>query len=159
MIALNLNALYDFLKQNKEDVKKQEATDQIYIIYKQEGLEFPLFIKTDGTVLQMIIFLPCKLKPNTAPDMGRLLHLLNKEIDLPGFGMDEQSGITFYRNVITTNKKLDTEVFLDILNAMPRLAQMFFPLISRVANGTSYESVANKLVDTMRKLAEQPETN
>jgi hypothetical protein len=155
MADVNIHSLYKLLKQNDFDVQEQKDSNQLYIIFKQDSLEFPLFLKTDGSILQMIIFLPCKLQPNTAPDMGRLLHLLNKEIDLPGFGMDESPGITFYRLIIPTNGKIDPEVFLSVLNAMPRLGQMFFPLIAKVANGTKFETVAGNLTEVMKKFANQ----
>ena len=45
MVALKLTTILEHLKKKGLDAKIQEETNQIYIVYKIEGHEFPLFIQ------------------------------------------------------------------------------------------------------------------
>lgn len=153
MINLNNEDLLQHLKGQKFDVKMQEATNQLYVIFKIEGREFPMFIKTDGTVLQLMIFMPCILQPQAIPDMARLLHFFNKEIDLPGFGMDEGPGVVFFRCTLpTVNGKIDPDLLDNLFISMPRLAQTFFPSVSSVASGaTTFEKASKRMREAINK--------
>lgn len=155
MIPLNIEDLKKHLQELKYDAQIQEATGQLYVILKRDNREFPLFVKTDGSVLQMIIFLPFKVLPQAFPDTGRLLHFFNKEIDLPGFGMDEDQGVVFYRCALpTADQKVDPALFNNILISMQNVSEGFLPFIFKVASGNSdFETVAKKAKEALQRLS------
>ncbi|MFQ5729728.1 MAG: YbjN domain-containing protein, partial [Waddliaceae bacterium] len=111
MMKVTLDALLKFLKKKNYDAKLQRETQQIYIILKLEEKEFPLFLRIfeQSDLLQLLVFMPIQIKPGTHADLARLLHLINKELDIPGFGMDENSEVAFYRCMLPTpEKKIDS---------------------------------------------------
>jgi len=154
MLNLNLEAILKHLQDNKTDAQLQKETNQIYIVYKIQNQDFPLFIRIyEGTnLLQLLAFMPTNVKPSTRPDLARLLHLLNKEMDIPGFGMDEtavaegQGGVAFYRIIIPTMDGQVDETLLDtFISSIESISEAFFPVIATVANGmATYEDVLKK---------------
>lgn len=155
MIPLDINSLHLNLKQQGYDASIQEDSKQLYTIFKLHNRDFPLFIKTDGQVLQLLIFMPSIMLPQAVADTARVLHLLNKEIDLPGFGMDEGPGVIFYRCVLPTiDGEVNAELFNKIVLSMSRIAQVFFPLLSSAASGTKFEAILGKARETLTKFAQ-----
>lgn len=145
MIPHTLSSVLKFLQEEKYPVHVQSETQQIYMVYHLDGREFPLFVKLDEAhkTLQILIFFSCKMRPKAPPEVARLLHMLNKEIDLPGLGMDENAGVIFYRHVLfCPNDQVDETLLNHILLSMLRAAPIFFPIISTVAGGTYFEAIA-----------------
>ena len=155
MIPLTIPALLEYLKKEKFDAKLQSVTNQIYIVFKKEGHEFPLFIKVaeEGKILQLIVFLPGSYQAKNKGDLARLLHFINKEIDLPGFGMDETSGVLFYRAVLPFPEgSVNTSLLQNMLQALPHLAATFLPFITSTANGVSFETTMGKIKDALSRI-------
>jgi hypothetical protein len=148
MIPLNLDAIYDFLIQNKFEVKKQEETNQLYLVYKIHDQDTPLFLRVmdDGQLLQLLAFMPINLDPKTMSDLSRLLHLFNKEIDIPGFGIDEASKVSFFRIVLpAVEGKISGDIITGYLNSMRVVAETFFPVIVAVVTGNAtFEDIFKK---------------
>lgn len=145
MIPLNIDSILEYLKSQNFDAKLQEATQQIYILFRIEDGEFPLFIRVDqhSNILQLFLFLPCSMRPKAPPEVARLLHLLNKEIDMPGFGLDETASVIFYRSVVLLpSNEIDGTLLSNVIASMVRLGPVFFPIILAVANGAYFEAVA-----------------
>lgn len=154
MMKLKLHTIEEYLKKIGYQPQIQETTGQLYVVLNVERREFPLFFKTDGSVLQLLIFMPCAVESSAFPDLARLLHLLNKEIDIPGFGMDEQGGVVFYRCVLPTLKgELEEELLKTIVKAMERVASLFFPIVANIASGTPYDSISDRIRDSLRRFA------
>jgi hypothetical protein len=102
--------------------------------------------------LSLILFMPCSMRPKAPVEVARLLHLLNKEIDLPGFGMDETANVIFYRYVLLLPaQEIDGTLLKTVIDSLARLGPSFYPLISSVANGVYFEAVASEA----RKLLQQ----
>src|ERR1700722_19094980 len=99
MLCLTMDHLREYLIAQKFPVHFQQETNQIYMLYTIGGKEFPLFMRIfgDADLLQLLTFIPCHLHSNATNSLARLLHLLNKELDIPGFGMDEAAKFVFYR--------------------------------------------------------------
>lgn len=155
MINITPESLLDFMQKNDYEADIQADTQQVYTILKIEQKEYPLFIRVfdDGHLLQLLAFIPCQLEPNeqfnltTQPstnksssaivaDVARLLHLLNKELDVPGFGMDEMAGVVFYRLMLPTpKKKIDADLILAFLKTVEHVCQMFSAPIEAVSAG------------------------
>ncbi len=149
MINLTLEALQENLSNKGFAVELQKETKQLYIIYKINDKEFPLFLRIfgKGELLQLIAFIPCEVKTGTQGDIGRLLHRLNKELDIPGFGMDEQAGLLFYRLMIPSIEKKIVEAHLHrYVASIEEILKNFSPVIAYVASGTgSYDDVQKKI--------------
>jgi len=99
MIKVNKDNLLKLLKEKDLDPQFQQETNQVYFVFKEDEREFPLFLRTfdKGELLQLIAFFPIQIELKVIADTARLLHLLNKELDIPGFGLDEIGGVAFFR--------------------------------------------------------------
>lgn len=162
MINMTPDEILNFMRKNKYEADIQADTQQVYTIFKINQKEYPLFLRTfdDGHLLQLLVFIPCHLEPNeqfalgkkahppsseisekqareaVVADIARLLHLLNKELDVPGFGMDEMAGVVFYRLMLPTpKKKIDEELLLAFLKTAEHVCQMFSNPIEAVSTG------------------------
>ena len=140
MLELKLNALLEYLRSKNFDAHIQHETKQIYLIFKIHRKDFPVFIRLfeEHSLLQILIFMPCLLTENGLNDTARLLHLLNKELDMPGFGLDENAGAIFYRLTIPFFTKKFDETLLDgFLNSVKELSTTLYPAIELAATGTA----------------------
>lgn len=148
MIPLDLNKIRDYLHSQGVEAAYQKESNQLCILYKTADREYPLFIRIyeGDEMLQLLAFLPCNVKAETFADTARLLHLLNKEIDIPGFGMDENSEVVFYRCMLPIkDKMLDKTLLNSYLNAIQVVCQSFAPVVATVAYGAiSFDEVLKK---------------
>lgn len=139
MLALSLEKISDHLKKRKLQVELQKETNQLCVTLGLGNREYPLFIRIfdGGILLQLLAFLPCNTKATTRLETSRLLHILNKEMDLPGFGMDESNDVIFYRLMLPVkDKQLDESIFDAMLNAIETATATFTPVIAAVAFGS-----------------------
>lgn len=148
MKKVTLKLLQDYLKKKGYEASIQEETQQVLLLFKFEGREFPLFarILPEGSLLQLLVFFPAGFTKETANDISRLLHLLNKELDLPGFGTDETAGVIFFRCMLPiVDGELADKVIDAFINSMELVCKTFSPAIEAVASGaTSYEEILKK---------------
>lgn len=138
MIDINSQNLLECLRQNQYEAELQEETEQVYTLLKINQQEYPLFIRIfdDGHLLQVLAFFPCPLNQDKIPDLARLLHLLNKELDMPGFGMDEMAGAIFYRLMLPTPmKKIEQDMLIAFVKTVEHVCKMFAPAIQALAMG------------------------
>jgi hypothetical protein len=160
MINITPDSLLQFMRQHKYESDIQADTQQVYTIFKLNQKEYPLFLRVfdEGHLLQLLVFIPSHLEPNEqfvlgkqhsptasskspeqnaiVADLARLLHLLNKELDVPGFGMDEMAGMVFYRLMLPTpKKKIDSDLLLAFLKTVEHVCQMFSAPIEAVSSG------------------------
>lgn len=159
---MNPDSILTFMRKNHYEADIQVDTQQVYTIFKINQKEYPLFLRIfdEGHLLQVLVFIPSHLEPNEdfalekeslslqsekskSPqqqailvDVARLLHLLNKELDIPGFGMDEMAGVIFYRLMLPTpKKKIESELLLAFLKTTEHVCQMFSTPIEAVSSG------------------------
>lgn len=145
---VSLESLQDHLKKKKFEATIQTDTQQVYAPLKLHDTTFPLFVRIyeEQLLVQLITFLPCEVERKTAADLSRLLHLFNKELDIPGFGLDEIAKIVFFRCMVpTVDKKLSTEVLDSYLKAIEFACTTFTPSIEAMASGqVSFDEMINK---------------
>lgn len=148
MLNLELNALLSHMQSTGLKAEIQKETNQIVIVFKIDEREFPLFIRIfEGEeLLQLLAFIPCNIKSKAMGDTARLLHLLNKELDIPGFGMDESSSVIFYRCMIPVlNKQVEESILNAFINSIQLVCKSFAPIIATVAYGaTTFDEVIKK---------------
>lgn len=152
MIDFTLEALLKHLEEKKFDAKIQDETQQVVVILKVQERDFPLFIRPhiEASVLQLLVFIPTNLKKENAGDLARLLHLLNKELDVPGFGMDEQNKVIFFRVMMPILENQVNKTLLDAyLNSMQIVCNTFAPAVLAVNAGMA------KFEDLLKKGMEQ----
>lgn len=138
MIPLSLDSLYDFLSTKSFDIKRQPETNQLYTIFNTHEQDVPLFLRImdEGEFLQLITFIPVTLDRKTVADLGRLLHLLNKEIDIPGFGMEEKAKLIFYRIVLPAIEgEVSGDIVAKYIKSAKVIIETFFPVIAAVVTG------------------------
>ena len=138
MIKVDLKTLLKFLTDLNFDAKLQEDTKQIYVILKVSGREFPLFLRIfeSSDLLQLLAFMPCQIKHGTHADLARLLHLINKELDIPGFGMDESAEVAFYRCMLPTpGKQIDKRLLETYVKSIELICESIAPPVIAVASG------------------------
>ena len=126
----------------------QKESGQLVTAFEIKGTEYPVFMRIteQSTLLQIVMFLPCKSDEKTLPDTLRLLNLFNRELDFPGFGYDEASKLIFYRIVLTAfdNKMIPNIAFEKIFKILPSIAATFAPLTHLVCSGNkSFNDIKN----------------
>lgn len=155
MIDFNINDLLNFVKKKFPEAKIQKETNQVLVIYKVHNVEFPTFFRLvqDGELLQILSFMPLKLKERTIGDLSRVLHLINKEVDIPGFGIDEESHIAFYRIMLPFfDKKIEESLVDAYLGSIQMLLDTFFPMIMAVNEGiATFKDVMKKVQENKGK--------
>jgi hypothetical protein len=155
MINLTLESLLNFMRQQNFEAEIQTETQQVYTVLKIAQKEYPLFLRVydDGHLLQLLAFIPCPVAAETVSDMARLLHLLNKELDVPGFGMDEVVGAVFYRLMLPTpKKKIDKELLLAFIKTVEHVCEMFATPIEAVGYGqVTLDDILKKVKDMETK--------
>lgn len=148
MIKITNENLVEFLKQNKFDASIQQETGQVVVILKISGQDFPLFLRpfNDSGLLQLLVFIPTQVKHGTQNDLARFMHLVNKELDIPGFGMDEDSDTCFYRVMLpTVDNKIDERILESYLKSLLLICEQIAPTVLAVANGVAtYEEILRK---------------
>lgn len=138
MDVLSKDALLAHLKKNGFKAAYQPETDQISVIFEIDNVDYPLFIRVlpQKTALQLLVFIPSRVREATLPATARLLHLLNKEMDLPGFGMDESTNVVFYRLVMPAlHNKIDLSLFDTYIGSIQVICRSFTTVIANVSAG------------------------
>jgi hypothetical protein len=149
MMIVNLNALKEEcrMKMNNKELtaslekfglkaSEQPETKQLLTKFSLNGYEYPMFIRqlTGGNLLQVLTFIPCTIEKDALFDLGRLLHMVNKELDMPGFCCDEESKTVFYRVVVPcVNGQVDETLFHAFLNVTKHVCEMFGTIIQAIA--------------------------
>jgi hypothetical protein len=155
MLDVTITSLMEFFKKNEYDPQFQKETGQIYFMLKIQGLEFPFFTRIflESQLIQLLIFIPCQIKPPYIADVARLLHMINKELDLPGFGMDETANAVFYRVMLPAPmNQISKKLLKSFVLTIERVCEMFSTPISAVATGhTSLKEIINKSYEMQNK--------
>ena len=147
MIVQDIRALQKFLEGEGILTELQKDTNQLYLNFKSGEIEFPAFLRLyDGKdLLQLLVFIPVSYKQGSAPDVARLLHLINKELDCPGFGLDEESSLIFYRQMVILDKGINQTIVLKGIKSLEAVAIGFASVINAVASGAaSFRDVLEK---------------
>lgn len=154
MIQLTIQDILSFLNEKGFNAELQKETNQIYLIFKIEDKEFPLFIRIfeGGDLLQLLAFLPCTVVTKAKPEVARLLHLLNKELDIPGFGMDEEANVVFYRCMIAAhNHSISDKLLNAYISSIETVCRTLSPIILASALGVmTYDDIVSKSKEQLK---------
>jgi hypothetical protein len=138
MIDLDYSSLQQFLAKQLPSIALQEQTNQLYAQLTIDGKEYPFFVRIfEGNILlQIIAFIPCTWTSYHTPEVAQLLHLLNREVELPGFGLDDNIRLPFFRYMLfAKDGKVDPDILEATIEAIKIACATFTPVISQVAEG------------------------
>lgn len=136
--AFNNASLIAFLTEHHLNPCMQEESGLPYISYPVQGYEIIVFflLRQESHLLQIMAYLPFKLPKATVSETARMLHILNKELDMPGFGMDEEEELVFYRSVIPCPlRQIDKKLFQTYLTTSRFACTTFLQAIKLLASG------------------------
>jgi hypothetical protein len=136
----NINALLAYLREKNQKPELQKETNQVYLVYTLKGFEVPVFflIRKESELLQMVAYLPYQVPKANFGEMARMLHLLNRDLDMPGFGMDESQNLIFYRSVIPCfDGKINKKLFNMYLGTTRLVCETFLNAIGMIAAGAT----------------------
>lgn len=149
MINFTQEGLLDHLKEKGLKPELQKETGQIYVVNKTKAGEFPIFLRIyeNQTQLQIIVFFPTQIPDNRLDSVSRLLHHLNKEVDMPGFGLDEDLRLVFHRTMIPVYGPYLGSTILDLyIGAIPGLCENIYPLIQQaISSKLSFDEIKQKI--------------
>lgn len=152
MVPATLPDLLQCMRQHGYETEVQQDSKQLFTILKISKQEHPLFLRIfeSSQLLQLLVFIPTKLSAATTAEAARLLHLLNKEVDMPGFGMDEMAHVIFYRLMLPLyEKQIDEEFFITYLKTAQNICELFTLSIEAVANGhATLDEILEKIKQT-----------
>jgi hypothetical protein len=138
-LDFNLAALFSYLNSERLNPEVHKETEQLHITYKlQKNEELHVFfhLHTPSKLLQIVAYLPYQLPEKTLGETARLLHFLNKEMDVPGFGLDEKQHLIFYRVVLPClDDKIETRLFNLSLGAARVACDSFMRTIVLIVSG------------------------
>ncbi|MBA3238634.1 MAG: YbjN domain-containing protein [Parachlamydiaceae bacterium] len=135
----------------------QKETEQLYMLLTQGNASFPFFVRLydHGELLQLIAFMPFAIKQDNEGNVARLLHLINKDLDLPGFGMDETNEIIFYRLMLPIHKlHLEETLLNQMVSIFPNICQTFSGPIMALAQGKETLETIVKALNELKQSVE-----
>lgn len=133
---LDQNSILQFLNKLELQPELEPASKQIFIKKEHESNEYILFFAIRGASLQIICYFPYAAKKEQFAEVSRLLHIFNRDIDMPGFGFDEKQGLIFYRNVIPClDNIVDEKLILLFLSTQKSVIETFGKAIFGVLSG------------------------
>jgi hypothetical protein len=134
--------------------EEQEGSPQLMAKLSQNGTEYPMFVRQldGGNLLQMLTFVPCTIEQESFFDLSRLLHMINKELDMPGFCCDEDSRTVFYRVVIPClSNQIDENLLLAYINTTKEICGMFGTIVQAIAiNAMSLNEMMEKATELQK---------
>ena len=137
-MKVSLDTLRAALKSKGVEAIVQKETNQLYFSFEKDGQQFGTFIRLlDGDhILQFMTFIPIQVQEKAIANTARFLHLANKELDLPGFCLDEASNTVFYRVVIPLlNSEMDDTLLYAYLHTSQDVCTTFCSLIQALGIG------------------------
>ncbi len=146
----SLENIINFLNTNGEKASLQEETKQAMFQFPIEKHNCSVFFRIPESqgLIQIVAFLPLQTRQETISELARFLHLVNKEIDLPGFGMDESSQLIFYRAQIPYFDDSFDERNLNLM--LKSLKQGCLDLIGALSQIISGEATYDSLLKQLR---------
>lgn len=149
MVKLTNQDLLKHLEEKQLKPQLQTETGQIVMAFRLNNKDFPIFLRIaeDEDFLQVLSFLPTKIKEGQHSAIARFLHHVNNQVNLPGFSMDDQQDLVFYRIILPCPDRVVNEAMLEkFLGAIFNVSNTFFPIVSSLAEATiPYKDAMKKL--------------
>ncbi|MBA3604139.1 MAG: hypothetical protein H0W50_11000 [Parachlamydiaceae bacterium] len=102
--------------------------------------------------LQFIVTLPFYILDGQIPDLARLILLINKGMEIPGFELSEVDKMIFYRHAfVVSEDHLDERILLSLVGMIEVLLETFSEMLESVAIGTKS---LQQIVEEAKKMIE-----
>lgn len=103
--------------------------------------------------LQLIVTLPFSISDSQIPDLARLILLLNKGMELPGFELSEVDLLIFFRHAfVVPEDDLDERILLSLVGMIELLLATFSETLEAVATGK--RSLREVIEEAQKKVEE-----
>ena len=138
MIPATLEALQIFCSARYQIADLIPKEPVVHTHFKHPFGDFPILLRliSQKQILQILAILPGFFTPQTAPEVARILHMINRDSQLPGFGMDEREFKVFYRlHFPLTGNKIDPQVLKNYFQEVEECCPNMLPVIVQVASG------------------------
>ena len=90
----------------------------------------------EDVFIQLSVTLPIDVKEEGVADLARLLLLLNKGLELPGFGLSEPDEACYFKHVLRCQRQtVETSKILALTDYTELILSMFLSAIQEVAEG------------------------
>jgi hypothetical protein len=159
MVKLDKDSLLKHLDEKQLKPQWQEESNQIIMAFRLGKIDFPIFLRIaeDEDFLQILSFMPCSIKHGTHAALARFLHVINNQVNLPGFSMDDEQNLLFYRVILPcVNREVDEKMLEKYLGAVFNVSNSFYPLIVKLADGSlTYKDALTEL-RTLKPAQETP---
>ncbi len=146
--------IVDSLKELDIEAKIDPVSNQVFTVFHVNKKEFPLFFRElhDGKLLQILAIFPTNIISEKESDVSRLLHKINRQLDLPGLGMNEEIHTAFYRVVIDmVDKKSKKQALQVYLNTVKAICIMLSDAIEGLASGKlNYKQALQQFEKTVK---------
>ncbi len=143
MIPLETNSVEQYLKKEGFAPETEKDSKQQFIKLTLGDKEVPVFFRVmeKSSLLQLIAYPPTQIQEETIPEIARFLHILNKELDIPGFGLDENTKLIFYRVVLPTlSKEIDEGLIKAYVSTIKNAITYFFAGVEAAQEYTKNQS-------------------
>lgn len=99
--------------------------------------------------------LPFNFSVSASQDVAAFLHFLNRQLELPGFEMDEGNRLILYRYVLLSSEdQLHTDLLKGIIGSITLLLDLFGEAIEKTAVGeTTFNEILEKILETADALS------
>lgn len=137
MEGLTTQKVADCLKKLGYTLHQEEKRLYLEETFLEDMLFVDVGILSQGQLLQLITPLGKVDDPKKFGEIARALHVLNRELDLPGFGLDETQSLVFYRTVIpAVQGVLDPRIVKMHLLALAFCAKLYEGIRKKVLDGS-----------------------
>jgi hypothetical protein len=138
ILEFSKEAIFRYLQSKDFAPEQQKETDLIFIKIKADVYDVPIFfdIHQERGLLNMMSYLPFQLQEKSIAQVARLLHMINRHFDMPGWGMDEEHKFIFFRLLLPTlDNKLDERLLAAYIQVSSIACITFIHAIARVTTG------------------------
>ncbi len=102
--------------------------------------------------IQLIVTLPFFALENQIPDIARLILLLNKGMEIPGFELSEVDKMIFYRHAfVVPEDQLDERIIISLVGMIEMLIETFSEMLENVSIGAQS---LQEIVEEAKKMIE-----
>ncbi len=140
--------------------KDKEERDRIVKIFVQEQEMGEALLPEENepkSIILSVLFeleFPFTFDPYHTPQLSSLLHFINDQHKITGFGMDEAHQKIFFRfHTLSTVEGINTKVLLSIIGIMMLYYDIHYMSIEEVANGKiTFDEIAQQIIEVTKEL-------
>ena len=105
--------------------------------------------------IQFETALPFTFSDKSSPEVSSFLHFLNRQLELPGFEMDEGNRLILYRYVLLSSEdRLQPDLLKGIIGSISLMLDLFGEAIEKVAvEETTFNEILEKILASVEAIS------